>query len=93
MNWDPFQREALAELGLRVYRMRGEGASVRAVETSAPPPAVPGARPDPLLRALVRAAGTDALPELEMDALRRDPAAKRALWPRLRALRASARSR
>ena len=105
MNWDPFQREALAELGHRLYRVRGTEASpgpdpvapidpatqARPARTAAPPS--PKAAIDPLLRALVRAAGTDALPPLDLDALRRDPAAKRALWPRLRALRASARSR
>ena len=48
---------------------------------------------DPLLRAMMRAAGTDALPGLDLDALRHDPAAKRALWPRLRALRVAARTR
>jgi hypothetical protein len=106
MNWDPFQREALAELGHRLYRMRGAEASpgpgsVERAGAVAPPtrPARPVAPPpartlqDPLLRALMRAAGTDALPPLDLDALRRDPAAKRALWPRLRALRVSTRSR
>ena len=43
--------------------------------------------------ALVRAAGTDALPQIELPALRRDPAAKRALWPRLRSMRAAVRAR
>jgi hypothetical protein len=54
-------------------------------------PAPPG--PTPLLRALARAAGRSehdaeflgALPDVAT--LRGDPAARRALWPRLRALR------
>ena len=64
MNWDPFQREALAELGHRLYRVRGTEASpgpdpvapidpapqARPARTAAPPP--PKAAVDPLLRAL-----------------------------------------
>ena len=103
MNWDPFQREALAELGHRLYFMRGVEAPsgfdpvepavppVRAARPAAPP--LPKTVVDPLLRALMRAAGTDGLPRMDLDALRRDPAAKRALWPRLRALRRAARRR
>ena len=90
MNWDPFQREALAELGHTLYRVRGH--ETRALPAMPGPPASAGTV-DPLWRALVRAAGTDALPRLELAALRRDPAAKRALWPRLRTLRGAARSR
>ena len=90
MNWDPFQREALAELGHRLYRVRGN--ETRALPES-PEPVASTATIDPLWRALVRAAGTDALPQLELPALRRDPAAKRALWPRLRSLRAAVRAR
>ena len=90
MNWDPFQREVLGELGHRLYRMRGS--EVRAI-----PAAIEAAASatsfDPLWRALVRAAGTDALPQIELATLRRDPAAKRALWPRLRTLRSAARPR
>lgn len=91
MHWDPWQREVLEALGHAVYR-------------AAPPPsAVPEASPsmptgDALLGALLRAAARDvrdaeallrAWPPTAQ--LRGDPAAKRALWPRLRALRASAR--
>lgn len=51
---------------------------------------------DPLLRAMLRAARTDALDEVraiaaDMHRLRTDPTAKRAAWPRLRALRAGRR--
>ena len=78
MNLDPFQREVLAEFGYRMYRVQG------------------GAMPDtgdPLWQALLRAAGTTALPQVSLAALRSDPAAKRALWPRLRALRVAAPTR
>jgi hypothetical protein len=51
---------------------------------------------DPLLRAMLRAARTEALDDVraiagDMDRLRADPAAKRAAWPRLRAMRARRR--
>lgn len=90
MNWDPFQREALAELGHRLYRLRGDEARA---SLESPRSVASAATMDPLWRALVRAAGTDALPRLELAALRTDPAAKRALWPRLRKLRGAARAR
>ena len=75
--WSPRQRQWLAALGYTLYEV-------------APVPAVP------LQHALLRAAGRDAaaadarvvlraLPA--PDALRGDARAKRALWPRLRALR------
>ena len=82
MNWDPFQREVLAELGHRLYRVQ----SLHAVDEA-------------MLVKLARATGIDA------DVLRghadiaamttklRDPAAKRALWPRLRTLRGAVRPR
>lgn len=80
MSWSPWQREVLAAMG---------HAPLRHVA----PPAVPD---DPLLHALLRAAARapdapDAaviartLPP--MATLRGNAAAKRALWPRLRALR------
>jgi hypothetical protein len=77
--WDPFQREILAALGLDPL--------VQA------PPVVPD---DALLLALLRAAGRDRdagdLAQVlrllqEWPRLRGDVAAKRATWPRLRALR------
>lgn len=51
---------------------------------------------EPLLRALLRAARTDEADEVRAIAgdiarLRADPAAKRAIWPHLRALRARRR--
>lgn len=85
MSWDPWQREVLDALGHRVYE---------AVAPSRPP-----ATADPLLLALLRAAGRgaddgDAAGLLQAwpgaAELRGNPAAKRALWPRLRALRRAA---
>lgn len=87
MNWDPWQREVLAELGHVVYRVASSESRAEAE------PAAPAE--DALLRALLRAAACDAddavalvrtLPPTAQ--LRGNPAAKRTLWPRLRALRA-----
>lgn len=80
MSWDPLQHEVLAALGHTVYR---------AVTPSVPVP------DDPLVHALLRAAGRDAdaadagllCRRWPPPALLRDAAAKRALWPQLRALR------
>lgn len=85
MAWDPWQREVLEAMGHRVY-----------VCAPRPGDIVPD---DPLAHALLRAAGRSAdddgaaallrgLPPLAT--LRTDPAAKRALWPKLRALRRGA---
>lgn len=84
MSWDPFQRAVLAELGHELYR------PVRL--------AVPGAVQvdDAVLARMARAAGLDVddfarrfgdLAPLAM--LHGDARAKRALWPRLRAMRRS----
>lgn len=94
--WDAFQREMLHAMGHTVLvpvSARG-GAPAMPAESTAPrapaaPVAEPGAQPA-LLRALALAAGIDdlvhriGLPPL---AELRTPAAKRRLWPRLRALR------
>ena len=79
MTWDAFQREALAELGLRVYQL----APVEIVLPRGLSPA--------LFAALQRAAGPGhaevaALPGL---ATLQDATSKRALWPSLRRLRAA----
>lgn len=92
MNWDPFQRAALAELGLALYRLPG---SLSPAPMQA---AAAGAADDAgMLTRLARAAGVAPealLAHAEIAAtaarLRGDAAAKRALWPRLRALRRSA---
>lgn len=103
MSWDGFQREALAELGYRLYRRADAGPPAAAAEEAAPP--APSTAPDrppalhplhgALLRAIGRAAGDRDTARLcsewpAPEALR-TPAAKRALWPRLRALRKRSR--
>ena len=72
MVWDGFQREVLAALGHPLYTVAG-------AEAHAPA----------LLQALARASGIEVarLPQLPSPAQLRTPAGKRALWPRLRALR------
>ena len=89
MNWGPFQRAVLAELGHALYRPARQ----------APPPSprplagVPMAD-DALLARLAQAAALELeellrYPDIVRAAagLRGDAGAKRALWPRLRALR------
>lgn len=85
--WDPLQCEMLAAMGLPVQRI------VLATAGDEGPATLSD---DPLVLALLRAAGrtreaADA-PRIARgwpapERLRRDPAAKRALWPQLRALR------
>ena len=87
--WDSFQREALAALGHVVYRAADSALDPLASRHVAVDDGAP-----PLLLALARAAGVSVerladLPPLEQ---LRNPAAKRALWPRLRAMRAAPRS-
>ena len=83
MSWDPFQREVLEALGHPPMRHSG--------------PERPRLPDDPLLHALLRASGrradapdahdlVDGWPDWRT--LRGDAGAKRAIWPRLRALRA-----
>lgn len=98
MSWDPFQRLVLAELGHVPYRVIAAVANAapeRALEHAvAPLQAAPDARDAALLAKLALAArvSPDVLCAQEgisalLPRLRDDPAAKRALWPRLRALR------
>ncbi len=95
MNWDPFQRDVLAELGHVIYRQTGVEVAPDAGVARAD--AIPADITSPDERMLARvalAAGmtADAL-QLRLHGvqaiarLRGDAAAKRALWPRLRALR------
>jgi hypothetical protein len=84
LSWDAFQREALAELGHVLYApLRAGPDGARAVEVDAV-----------MLARLARAAGVEAdallaYPDIAglTATLRGNAAAKRALWPRLRALR------
>ena len=92
MMWDAFQREVLTALGHTVFVPAA--ATTSAEITSAPITVAKNAVQPALLRALVRAAGVDVerlgdLPPLDQ---LRNAAAKRALWPRLRAMRSAAQS-
>jgi hypothetical protein len=80
--WDAFQREVLDALGHVVYVARDAAVSTHTADNDAPP----------LLRNLARAANVSvaALPPLPPFEQLRTPAAKRTLWPRLRALRKGA---
>jgi hypothetical protein len=89
VSWDPFQRAVLAELGLPLYRLPGASSPPLTQASVAATAGDPG-----MLARLARAAGLapDALlahAEIAAAAARLhgDAAAKRALWPRLRALR------
>jgi hypothetical protein len=86
--WDSFQREALTALGHVVYRAAGSAPDAPASQRVAGGDGAP-----PLLQALARAAGVpvERLVDLPLEQLR-NAAAKRALWPRLRAMRAASRS-
>lgn len=95
MSWDGFQREVLAELGLRPYVLadaapaaedtqvaRHEVASDAAVEHMSPK----------LIAALARAAGCAPAQVVALAGITSAPmngAARRALWPRLRRLRST----
>lgn len=88
MSWDAFQREVLSALGhtLLVRATHADDAS------EALNPRGHGTDGDPqpaLLRALARAAGVGVARLANLPPLGelRTPAAKRALWPRLRRLR------
>ncbi len=102
MNWDPFQRDALEAMGLRLYAVQGAQAGTaargdrpRAVAQSGPEAAAAGTGDDPLLHALLRACGrrvddAEALAfcrSLVPPGGLREASTRRALWPRLRALR------
>jgi hypothetical protein len=89
VNFDPWQREVLEALGHVVYRMAPTESSAAEAQRVSP-------IEDALLRALLRAAARDVVTDdavavlhtAPLASLRGNPAAKRALWPRLRALRA-----
>jgi hypothetical protein len=86
VSWDPFQRAVLAELGHVLY-VPADGAGQAGA----------GAVDAAMLARLARAAGVEAdalLAHADIAAasanLRGDAAGKRALWPRLRAMRRDA---
>lgn len=90
MSWDAFQREVLGELGHVLY------VPLHAQPVAAQ--AATGAIDEAMLARIARAAGVDVdglrahADIAAMSAgLRGDAAAKRALWPRLRALRRNPR--
>lgn len=106
MSWDPFQREVLGALGYEVMDLApgfgtgsGTAPAGAAPAGAAPAGAAPAgaAPPGPkLLAALLRAAGRTGTEDVAGFLRecgwqgRADPAAKRALWPKLRAMRAKA---
>jgi hypothetical protein len=94
VSWDAFQREALGALGHTLYR-RADAQAPSSPEPVDAPPAT--AAITALQRALLRAAGRRDPADADLrsllataSGLRADPVAKRALWPRLRALRRDA---
>ena len=101
MSWDPFQREVLAELGHVVYRQAGVLIADDAETVLADPPRIDVASgadvafvDHAMLAHVARAAGmtSEALQARIDDIatianLHGNAVAKRALWPRLRALR------
>ena len=96
--WDAFQREMLSALGHEVVVLATakDAGSIEATPAKAAPVRVPfdATGMPPLQQALVRAVGGDPTRLAGLAPLEqlRTPAAKRALWPRLRALRRDPRS-
>ena len=89
VNWDPFQREVLAELGHVLYRQAGDPISPGSEDAHDPV-----ASNSLMLICVARAAGMSpetlqaCIGDMKMIAsLHGNASAKRALWPRLRALR------
>lgn len=106
MSWDPFQREVLGALGYEVMDLApgfGTGSGTAPAGAAPAGAASAGAAPagaappgPKLLAALLRAAGRTGTEDVAGFLRecgwqgRADPAAKRALWPKLRAMRAKA---
>lgn len=89
MSWNPQQQAMLSAMGYTLYRPAG-AEPLASVREDAQSPAPAGTSSDRLMKALSRAAGGHDLAALAlppMEQLRRSAAAKRALWPTLRALR------
>lgn len=97
MNWSGEQQRMLGAMGFQLLVRVPAGAAMFAshppasLPVEAPLPAVLTAEFPGLRRALQRAAGEHDIARLvdDLARLRREPALKRALWPRLRALRRS----
>jgi hypothetical protein len=93
MNWSAEQLRLLRALGHEPMRLAPVGAAVCRDESStivvSRPKAAPTSDVAILAAAIARAANGRDLSALalDLDKLRREPALKRALWPRLRALR------
>ncbi len=95
MSWDPFQREVLAELGHVVYRQAGSATARDAEAQLVDAPDVDVASMDHAM--VIRIARAAAMTAEDLQAcmddknvianLHGNASAKRALWPRLRALR------
>lgn len=106
MSWDPFQREVLGALGYEVMDLApgfGTGSGTAPAGAAPAGAASAGAAPagtappgPKLLAALLRAAGRTGTEDVAGFLRecgwqgRADPAAKRALWPKLRAMRTKA---
>ncbi|MBV2208696.1 MAG: hypothetical protein KUL77_03915 [Thermomonas sp.] len=95
MSWDPFQRAVLAELDVALYRVAGAPVAAHADAAAKP---IPAAGDSGMLMVLARVLQlpVEALqpyPDVVAASagLRGSAAAKRALWPRLRALRRALR--
>ena len=95
MSWSAEQLRLLRAMGHEPMRLAPVGAAVSRDDSSAAAKSRLTAAPtsstpaDALAAAIARAAGGRDLSALalDLDKLRREPALKRALWPRLRALR------
>lgn len=100
LGWSAWQRDCLQEMGFDVL-------TLREAVPAAPAPAMPtqaasvpglsqaqarGARADRAMAALQRIAGGVDLAPLLAEGVPADPAARRALWRRLRPLRKAARA-
>jgi hypothetical protein len=91
VSWSAEQLRMLRAMGHEPMRLAPVGAAFGRDEAAAVEESRPKAAPtmDALQAAIARAANGRDLSALalDLDKLRREPALKRALWPRLRALR------
>lgn len=90
MSWDAFQQDVLAELGHVLYRQAGAALADDIIRME-PSPTNIDSIDTPMLARVARAAGMSteqmqvSIGDMQVIAgLRGNPAAKRALWPRLR---------